>query len=223
MENQIQVVLIDHYQIFREGVKKVLEKDSSINVIASSDDYSILDYVLKANQIDVVLLDAKIFIHNQEHVKNVILYSDVKIIVLGTDAEKGHVKEAIKAGVHGYLFKEMDMFAFVDAIKLIITGESYYHPNITSDLVNEYRKSLQAAHRKSEKTPVHRPLHLYTRRECEVLQLLTDGQSNRDIAKSLNISEKTVKNHVSSLFKKMQVHDRTQAVVKAIKNKWVEL
>lgn len=74
-----------------------------------------------------------------------------------------------------------------------------------------------------EQPKVRRPLHLYTKRECEVLQLLTDGKSNRQIAEALNISEKTVKNHVSSLFKKMKVNDRTQAVVTAIKNNWVEL
>src|SRR5699024_4657924 len=130
--------------------------------------------------------------------------------------------EAIQAGVHGYIFKEMNMFSFVDAIKIVTTGESYYHPNVTSDLVNEYRSILQDNYKEKEEE-VNRPLHLYTKRECEVLQLLTDGQSNRTIAKTLNISEKTVKNHVSSLFKKMQVHDRTQAVVMAIRNNWVEL
>lgn len=67
------------------------------------------------------------------------------------------------------------------------------------------------------------PLHLFTKRECEVLQLLTDGQSNRKIAETMDISEKTVKNHVSSLFKKMKVNDRTQAVVTAIRNNWVTL
>src|SRR5699024_9525599 len=219
METKMKIVLIDHYQLFREGVKKVLEKDNSFDVIASSDDYSVLVHVLNANELDVILLDTYAFIHNQKHIREIILQSDMKVIILGTVTEKAEVKEAIKAGVHGYLFKEMDMFAFVDAIKLIISGQSYYHPNMTSELVNEYRKILQETYEKEKDNTVHRPLHLYTRRECEVLQLLTDGESNRQIAKSLDISEKTVKNHVSSLFKKMQVNDRTQAVVKAIRNK----
>lgn len=224
MQNKIKIVLIDYYQLFREGVKKVLEKESSFNIIASSDDYSVLNYVLETNQVDVILLDANIFVENQKNVEDVILKQGIKVIILGTDSEKSFVKEAIKAGVHGYIFKEMDMFSFIDAIKLITTGQSYYHPNITSDLVNEYRRILQDDYKdEQDDGGVQRPLHLYTKRECEVLQLLTNGQSNRKIAETLKISEKTVKNHVSSLFKKMQVHDRTQAVVKAIRNNWVEL
>src|SRR5699024_6433612 len=98
-------------------------------------------------------------------------------------------------------------------------GVFYIHPAVTHDLVEDYRKLTDP----NEDTfnGVNRPLHLFTKRECEVLQLLTDGQSNRDIAKTLRISEKTVKNHISSLFKKMKVNDRTQAVVAAIRNHWV--
>lgn len=222
-DRSTNIVLIDYYQLFREGVKKVLEKEAGFDVIASSDDYSILNYVLESNQIDVILLDANIFIDHKEQVEEVIINHGIKVIILGVNAEKGYVKEAIKAGVHGYIFKEMNMFTFVDAIKLITTGQSYYHPNITSDLVNEYREIIQDNHKEQEIIKVQKPLHLYTKRECEVLQLLTDGQSNRKVAETLDISEKTVKNHVSSLFKKMQVHDRTQAVVMAIRNNWVEL
>ena len=74
-----------------------------------------------------------------------------------------------------------------------------------------------------QQNDIRRPFHLLTKRECEVLQLLTDGQSNRTIGETLFISEKTVKNHVSSILQKMAVNDRTQAVVTAIKNGWVEV
>lgn len=223
LQHQIKVVLIDQYQLFREGVKNVLENETSFDIIASSDDYSVLDYVLESHQVDVILLDATVFIAHLQHVKEIILHQNSKVIILGTDTEDNYVKEAIKVGVHGYLFKEMDMFSFVEAIKLIIAGKSYYHPYITSELVNEYRNILQESYKNKGEPEVQRPLHLYTNRECEVLQLLTDGQSNRKIAETLDISEKTVKNHVSSLFKKMHVNDRTQAVVMAIRNNWVKL
>lgn len=219
----LNIVLIDSHQLFREGVKQVLEKDGQFKVIGSSDDYSVLDAVLSVHKVDVILLEVKIFMEFHEKVKEIIDAYPVKVIIVGSDHETTHVKEAIKTGVHGYILEEMDMFSFVDAIRLISTGESYYHSSVTSDLVEEYRKLLQKEADEEQGTEVYRPLHLYTKRECEVLQLLTDGQSNRQIAETLDISEKTVKNHVSSLFKKMKVNDRTQAVVTAIKNNWVEL
>ncbi|MCY8164961.1 two-component system response regulator DegU, partial [Bacillus inaquosorum] len=81
-----------------------------------------------------------------------------------------------------------------------------------------------SAHPQHEVYPeIRRPLHILTRRECEVLQMLADGKSNRGIGESLFISEKTVKNHVSNILQKMNVNDRTQAVVVAIKNGWVEM
>lgn len=221
--NDLNIVLIDSHQLFREGVRQVLEKDGQFKVIASSDDYSVLDAVLSVHKVDAILLEVKIFMDFHERVKEIIDHYPVKVIIVGSDHEKTYVKEAIKTGVHGYILEQMDMFSFVDAIRVISIGESYYHSSVTSDLVAEYRKLLHQQAEDERHTAVHRPLHLYTKRECEVLQLLTDGQSNRQIAETLEISEKTVKNHVSSLFKKMKVNDRTQAVVTAIKNNWVGL
>ena len=90
--------------------------------------------------------------------------------------------------------------------------------------MQEFKRLSEREHKGTfQQAEVRRPLHLLTKRECEVLQLLTDGQSNRVIGETLYISEKTVKNHVSSILQKMNVNDRTQAVVMAIKNGWVEV
>src|SRR5699024_10768483 len=153
---------------------------------------------------------------NKVEIKNEILneHKTTQIIVLAYAGEENYVTEAVRLCVHGYLLKEMDIYAFVDAIKAFYNGMSYIHPVITNTLSEDYRKFTK----REEDTIVRQPTHLYTKRECEVLQLLAEGQSNRKIAETLNISEKTVKNHVSSLFKKMKVNDRTQAVVTAIKN-----
>ncbi|MFC9600257.1 LuxR C-terminal-related transcriptional regulator, partial [Peribacillus butanolivorans] len=129
-------------------------------------------------------------------------------------------------GAQGYLLKEMDADALIDAVRVVAEGGSYLHPKVTHNLVKEYRRL--AAEEGADRDSVHaveirRPLHLLTRRECEVLQLLADGKSNRAIGETLYISEKTVKNHVSNILQKMNVNDRTQAVVLAIKNGWVEV
>lgn len=221
MEEIINIVLIDHQQLFREGVKRVLQSESSFNVVASSDNYSVVSALLHSQRIDVLLVDVKILMENKQEIKEEILERSVgsKVIVLSTEGEENFVTEAVLLGVDGYLLKEMDIYTFINAVKAVHEGMSYIHPVITGPLIEGYRKLTMS----EDETKVSRPTSLYTKRECEVLQLLTDGQSNRKIAETLNISEKTVKNHVSSLFKKMQVNDRTQAVVRAIKNNWVTL
>lgn len=221
MDSIVDIVLIDSHQLFREGVKRVLQTESSFNIIASSDHYSVVTALLNSQTIDVLMIDVKVLMENKRVIHHDILKQspNIKVIVLASEGEENYVTEAVKLGVHGYLLKEMDIYAFVDAIKAVNNGMSYIHPIITNTLIEDYRKLS-----KGEVEPIVRqPTHLYTKRECEVLQLLADGQSNRKIAETLEISEKTVKNHVSSLFKKMKVNDRTQAVVTAIKNHWVSL
>lgn len=226
-EEKIKIMLIDQHQLFREGVKRVLKSEEAFDVIVGSDDYSVVTPLLDKHDLDVLLIDVKTFMqHKTEITTNILqVIPEFKVIVLSSEGDENYVTEAVKAGVHGYLLKEMDIFSFIDAIKAVAKGASYIHPIVTSDLVADYRKLFadQISEQKEDEIVIQRPLHLYTKRECEVLQLLANGQSNRRIAETLNISEKTVKNHVSSLFKKMKVNDRTQAVVTAIKNHWVEI
>src|SRR5699024_819836 len=147
------------------------------------------------------------------------------VIILSIHDDESYVTHALKTGAQGYLLKEMDSDALIEAIKVVREGGSYLHPKVTHNLVQEYRR---LAHENMTtlaggRVEYHKPLHLLTRRECEVLQLLADGKSNRDVAERLYISEKTVKNHVSNILQKMNINDRTQAVVSAIRKGWVEV
>src|SRR5690625_5083350 len=100
MEKEINIVLLDRHQLFREGVKRVLDAEPSFKVIVSSDDYSILEAALEVHTVDVLLLDIRMFIQHQDQINAIIKNSDIKVIVLGTEFEKTYVTEAIKAGVH---------------------------------------------------------------------------------------------------------------------------
>lgn len=225
MQN-IKIVIIDQHQLFREGVRRVLESESTFEVLVCSDNFSVVTSVLPNFTTNVLLIDTKTFMENKIIIQEEILqrYVDLKVVVLANEGEENFVTEAVKIGAHGYLLKEMDIYSFIDAIKAVMSGLSYIHPTITQELVTEYRRlCLQKVEETTKIMNIKRPIHLYTKRECEVLQLLTNGQSNRKIAETLKISEKTVKNHVSNLFRKMKVNDRTQAVVTAIKNDWVEI
>ncbi|MCA0971559.1 response regulator transcription factor [Halobacillus litoralis] len=221
-----RIVLIDDHKLFREGVKRILDFESSFEVVAEGDDGSSAAQLIEQYMPDVVLMDINMPTMNGVEATAEITkkFPDMKVIILSIHDDENYVTHALKTGAQGYLLKEMDSDALIEAIKVVGDGGSYLHPKVTHNLVAEYRRLSETNGNNAYRTIEYRkPLHLLTRRECEVLQLLADGNSNRGVAESLYISEKTVKNHVSNILQKMNVNDRTQAVVTAIKNGWVEV
>jgi two-component system, NarL family, response regulator DegU len=222
------IIIIDDHQLFREGVKRILDFESSFDVVAEGDDGSEAMDLVETHKPDVVIMDINMPNMNGVEATKMLVnrYPETKVIILSIHDEENYVQHALKTGAQGYLLKEMDADALIDAVRVVAEGGSYLHPKVTHNLVKEYRRlaAEEGADRDSVHTiEIRRPLHLLTRRECEVLQLLADGKSNRAIGETLYISEKTVKNHVSNILQKMNVNDRTQAVVLAIKNGWVEV
>lgn len=226
--NTTSIVIIDDHQLFREGVKRILDFESTFEVLAEGDDGNEAIGLVETYQPDVVIMDINMpQVNGVEATKQLVRqFPKTKVIILSIHDDENYVTHALKTGASGYLLKEMDADALIDAVKVVAEGGSYLHPKVTHNLVREYRRLATDVVEESTSniaTEIRRPLHLLTRRECEVLQLLADGQSNRAIGETLFISEKTVKNHVSNILQKMNVNDRTQAVVTAIKNGWVEV
>ncbi|WP_250886504.1 response regulator transcription factor [Bacillus sp. SM2101] len=224
-----KIVIIDDHQLFREGVKRILDFEESFEVVAEGSDGNEALQLEKTFNPDVILMDINMPIVNGVEATRLLIEenSEAKVIILSIHDDENYVMHALKTGARGYLLKEMDADALVEAIKVVANGGSYLHPKVTHNLVNEFRRLADGGQTNMgnaiEKTEIRRPLHILTRRECEVLQLLADGKSNRGVGEALYISEKTVKNHVSNILQKMSVNDRTQAVVVAIKNGWVEV
>ncbi|TDL32596.1 response regulator transcription factor [Jeotgalibacillus sp. S-D1] len=220
------IIIIDDHQLFREGVKRILDFEETFNVVAEGDDGAQVIDLYEEHNPDVVLMDINMpeVTGVEATSKLVEQYPDAKVIILSIHDDENYVSHALKSGALGYMLKEMDADALIDAIKTVAEGGSYLHPKVTVNLVNEFRRLAEAEFTGNfQQVEVRRPLHLLTKRECEVLQMLADGKSNRGIGEGLYISEKTVKNHVSNILQKMNVNDRTQAVVTAIKNGWVEV
>ncbi|WP_068673096.1 response regulator transcription factor [Oceanobacillus sp. Castelsardo] len=226
-ERNIRIVLIDDHKLFREGVKRILEFEPSFEVVAEGSDGSEATKLVKENNPDIVLMDINMPNTNGvEATADLVRYfPNSKVIILSIHDDENYVTHALKTGALGYLLKEMDADALIEAIKVVSEGGSYLHPKVTHNLVLEYRR-LAKENRPSVNDrgiEYRKPLHLLTKRECQVLQLLADGKSNRAVAETLYISEKTVKNHVSNILQKMNCNDRTQAVVSAIRKGWVEV
>ncbi|WP_019153870.1 response regulator transcription factor [Robertmurraya massiliosenegalensis] len=224
-----KIIIIDDHQLFREGVKRILDFEKTFEVVAEGDDGAEAINLVETHQPDVVIMDINMpNVNGVEATRQLIeKYPTTKVIILSIHDDESYVQHALKTGATGYLLKEMDADALIEAVKVVADGGSYLHPKVTHNLVKEYRRLAVEVGGNGggyqSQVEIRRPLHLLTRRECEVLQLLADGKSNRGIGEALFISEKTVKNHVSNILQKMNVNDRTQAVVEAIKNGWVEV
>ncbi|AEV20818.1 DNA-binding response regulator, NarL family (REC-HTH domains) [Geobacillus thermoleovorans CCB_US3_UF5] len=220
-----RIAIIDDHQLFREGIKRILEFEGDFEVVAEGSDGSEALSIVETYRPDLVLMDINMpDINGVEATKQLIeAYPDTKVVVLSIHDDENYVMRALQTGATGYLLKEMDADTLIEAVRIVAEGGSYLHPKVTHNLIREYRRLTTEKGGAVVKQEVRRPLHLLTRRECEVLQLLADGKSNRAIGEALYISEKTVKNHVSSILQRLNVNDRTQAVVVAIKNGWVEV
>ncbi|EUJ28277.1 Nitrogen regulation protein C [Listeria grayi] len=223
----LKIMIVDDHQLFREGLKHILETEDSFEVVLEAEDgKNIVSKVREASP-DVILMDINMPSVNGLDATEMLIrqFPSAKIIMLSIHDSDEFVSSALKTGAVGYLLKEMDANELIEAIKVVYKGGAYIHPKAAIKLIREYRNLASSSSAQGNygyrQPEVKMPLHLLTHRECEVLQLLTDGKSNRSIGEALFISEKTVKNHVSSILQKMKVNDRTQAVVTAIKHGWV--
>ena len=211
----IKIMITDDHPIIREGLKNLLELDGDIKVIAEAvDGQDCLSKLENVNP-DVLLLDINMPLMNGlEVLKNLKLRKNkVKVLILTVHNEVEYLLKAVEIGINGYVLKDSESAVLKKAIVSIASGENFIQPNLIP--------ALNA--KMMEKSEDRLKLDNLTEREVEVLKLLAVGMYNKEVAESLEISERTVKNHVSNIFKKLDVTDRTQAAVYAIKNNIVEL
>lgn len=211
----INVMIADDHSMVREGIKALLELDGDIKVIEEAVDGNDCLDKLKKTKPDVLLLDINMpNLNGIEVLKNIRSHKmNVKVLVLTVHNEVEYLMKAIDIGVEGYILKDSESSELKNAIYEICKGESYIQPNLIP-LLNA---------KKIEKSEDSDKIHELTKRELEVLTLLAVGMYNKEIAEKLDISERTVKNHISNLFKKIGVTDRTQAAVFAIRNNLIRI
>lgn len=209
-----KVMLADDHVLMREGIRQLLEFDGTISVIAEANNgVECMEQLLSVHP-DILLLDINMPVMNgievlQEIKKNI----SVKVLVLTVHNEVEYLLKAVDIGVDGYIMKDAESAELKNAINCIMQGETYIQPSLVPALNNR----LVSRDIDKEK------INSLTKRELEVLIEVANGMFNKKIATSLNISERTVKNHISNIFKKIDVSDRTQAAVFAIKNNLIKL
>lgn len=211
----VKVMLVDDHVLMREGIKQLLEFDGSIEVVAQAGNGEECLQKLKTCKPDVLLLDINMPKKNGIEVLEEIKAKNiqVKVLILTVHSEVEYLIKAVDIGVDGYILKDSESAELKKAIHTVLSGESYIQPKLIPTLNNK----LFARDMDKEK------IASLTSRELEVLIQVANGMFNKEIATNLNISERTVKNHISNIFKKIDVSDRTQAAVFAIKNDIIKL
>lgn len=210
----VNIIIIDDHSLVREGIKQLLELDGDIKVIGEAGNGEEGIELIKITNPDVVLLDINMPKMNGLQMLQKLKENNikVKVLILTIHNEIEYLAKAVEIGINGYVLKDSDSEILKKAIFTVNEGETYIQPSL-APLLNEKLSN-------QEENPAINDL---TKREIEVLKLLAEGLFNKEIAYKLSISEKTVKNHVSNIFRKIEVFDRTQAAVFAIKNNLVDL
>lgn len=211
----IKVMLADDHLLMREGIRNLLEFDGKIKVVDEVSDGEECVKRLLVSKPEVLLLDINMPKKNGLEVLQKIRENkiDVKVLILTVHNEIEYLIKAIDIGVDGYILKDSESAELKKAIDIVMKGESYIQPKLVPMLNNR----LVARDIDKDK------IDSLTGREKEVLVQVANGMFNKEIATALNISERTVKNHISNIFKKIDVSDRTQAAVFAIKNDLIKL
>jgi two-component system response regulator DegU len=206
----IRLLLADDHRMLREGLHRSMT-DEGFDVVGEASDG--LEAVKLAEELapDVILMDVSMpEMDGVEAARRVHeAQPDVRIVMLTMHADASVVAEAIRAGAAGYLVKDCSTEEIASAVRMAASGDTALSPQLASSMLDELRRLDRASETAEDR--------VITRREEEVLQLIADGCSTPEVGEKLYISQKTVKNHLASIYQKLDARDRTQAVVQAVR------
>jgi len=209
MPAKIRIMITDDHPVVREGLSAMLSREQDIEVVGEAVNGS--EAIEKARDLkpDIILMDLRMpEVDGVEAMRQIRVENpDIKFIVLTTYDNDEYIFQGIEAGARAYLLKDSPREEMFKAIRVVSKGESLIEPAVAGKVLDRFAKL-------SRQVQIPETL---SEREVEVLRLIAKGTSNKIIATSLNIGESTVKTHIQSIFNKLEVNDRTEAVTEAIK------
>ena len=222
---RVRILIVDDHALFRVGIRQILEREPDLEVVAEADDgRTALDAAFATNP-DVILMDLSLpapgGIETTQRVKREL--PSAAIVVLATEEDEDALFESIKAGAAAFILKDIAPEDLVMIIRRVVAGEYlindkvFSRPAVASRVLKEFRELAVYG---QEAAPIFAPL---SPREVEILDNIAQGMTNKQVAYALSISEQTVKNHMSSILRKLSVNDRTQAVVYAMRQGWIRM
>jgi DNA-binding NarL/FixJ family response regulator len=206
----IRILIADDHHVVRRGLVFFLKTQKDIEIIGEAKNGAEAVQLAERLQPDLILMDLMMPVMDGIEATKEIKKkhgASIQVLMLTSFSDQNHVIPAIEAGAAGYQLKDIEPDELVNSIRKLLSGENSLHPKATNHLLT----------RISKQDPPHK-IHTLTKREKDVLVELTKGKSNKEIALSLYITEKTVKTHISNIFSKLEVSDRTQAALYAVKH-----
>jgi len=208
----IRVILADDHSVMRRGLRLILEQQEDVEVLGEANDGREAVSMAAALHPDVAVLD--ITMPNLNGIEAARQISDkqpnIAIVVLSMHADEGYVLRALKAGARGYLLKESPEADFISAIRSVSAGKAFFSPAVSRLLVEDYVRRLQDK-------DIEDSYELLTPREREILQLIAEGKSNKDVANMLNLSLYTVETHRSNILEKLNLHSVPELILYAVR------
>lgn len=223
---KIRVLILDEHPLFRQGVRCVLEQAGDCFVVGEASEGRSALELARAQSPDVVIVDALLSAGDALEVTRQIRHwlPRVSVIMLTAFEDEEQLFQSMKVGVAAYFLKDIEPSDLVSAVRQVFQGAYLINdnvlsrPTVASRVLGVFHE--MAREEETEVTPLYSPL---SSREVEILDYIARGNSNKEIAKSLKISDQTVKNHITSILKKLSVNDRTAAVVHALRNGWIKM
>jgi len=208
----ITVLIADDHKMFRQGLRMLFEMEPDIKIVGEARDGLEVQEMARSYEPDIILMDINMPGADGVEATRQILKEkpEISVIVLTMFREDEHVFQAIRAGAKGYVLKDADSMEVVRAIRTVASGASVLDPEMTTKVFNQFKLLSEASEKHNREG--------LTDRELEILTLIAEGASNREIGDRLYLSEKTIKNYVTSIFQKLQMNDRTQAAVYALQH-----
>ncbi len=210
----IRVLLVDDHEIVREGLQTLLAEESDFEVVGATGSGEEAVALADTKKPDVIVMDLVMpGLDGIEATRRILAKNpQARVLVLTTFADDQRVREAIQAGATGYLLKDVLKADLLRALRDAAMGRPSLHPEVQQHLMREVAgKTLSS----QKEPPPHASL---TERETDILRLLAEGRSNKEIAVALHLTEGTIKGYVSTVFDKLGVQDRTQAALYAVKH-----
>jgi len=224
-DQKVKILLVDDHALFRVGMRQILEREPDFEIVAEADDPRSAFEAAATSLPEIVLLDLSLAppggIETTQRIKREV--PSAGIIALAVEEDEDQLFEAIKAGAAAFILKDISPEDLVTIIRRVNTGEYlindkvFSKPAVASRVLKEFRELAVYG---QEAAPIFAPL---SPREVEILDNIAKGMTNKQVAYALSISEQTVKNHMSSILRKLSVNDRTQAVVYAMKQGWIRI
>lgn len=217
---KIRILIADDHRVVREGLAAILKSRSDMDVVGEAiNGFEVIEKT-KALKPDVILMDISMPQMNGVEATRAVrkISPEIGIVVLTMHDDDATIFELVRTGVHGYLLKDADSSEIVKAIQSIYKGESIIHPSIARKILGEFS---QLGPEQVKKAP--RQMYNLSGREVDVLRRVAKGKTNKEIASELQLSEKTIKNHVRNIFHKMEVYDRTEAAMKGVQEGIIDL